>query len=345
MLSMLLSVIISFNCLISPLMVANEVDTISVTNYVRTQMQIRGYDYTQIEKMTPLYSDENVVIGYCYDFDNAYLITNSSGDVVEHSPTANSPYFNSDNTAFYGGPLEYYNVVDNGFVNIATDELVNDFNSVDISSLLSVNYTSMSMDDNISFSSSGYDVKTHRVSGTLRTLDYNEENGCGPLAFAIMLFYYYDYISASYIGPFFENYPEALYDMLLSLYFTPDTNGSYGTSYQSLSSAMNEYFEDRNLSTTAVANNSIKFHTMVNYWIQSNRPVIVGLYDNDGIAGNGNHWNINHWVIAYGLKYYYMDGQHYQTEYIVNDGWGNNNVYITYSTGYMDGCIGFSLNS
>lgn len=50
--------------------------------------------YGEIVSVTNLYNFDDEMVGYCLDFNHAYLIFDINGHVIEHCGSTNSPYYN-----------------------------------------------------------------------------------------------------------------------------------------------------------------------------------------------------------------------------------------------------------
>lgn len=332
------SAVMVFSTLVTPISLNDEITSLDeIPSNIQYEIDIRGYG--KIKNICPLLNSDNTVVAYCYEFDDAYIIFDINGKVLEHSPETNSPYYGNNYTSYYAGPLMYY--VENSndeFVELTSQDIIayDDFVSMFDNVVIEAQYESVVNDNEIAtISARGFNMETYYVDGSLRTLNYNTNGTCGAMAFQIMLYYYDDYISDEYVSLMYETYAQKFHDMLVSTYFP-----ELGTSYTTLCDGIDQYFKDNSISNSSYSvQNKNGFNNFVYYFISSRkRPVIVGLY---GSGESDSSWSIDHWVIAYGIRDYYMDGQQYNREYIVNDGWGHNNVFITYSTDYMDGAIGF----
>ena len=337
-LSVLLSLLISLFSVSSSSVASEEIANIPLSDTVQMQMQLRGY--SDPSGIIPLFDADDEIIAYCYEFDNAYMIVDLVGNVLEHSPDTNSVYYNSNDTAYYGGPLLYFDKVGDNFVDINSNEAVADFECAEVvNELPSYAISKMNVVDEYDVqvaSTSVYQYVVEEISGELRELDCNTDGTCGPVAVAIMLLYYDDYVSDNYVDDFFSSSPEALHDMLVSTYYP-----ELGTDYDSLPEGINSYFENKNIDNgaTVVTNGFDNYiYPKIKY---SSRPVILGLYDAYPSEPDPSPWCINHWVIVHGISDYYYSGDFCYREYIVNNGWGSNDIYIMYSTSYMDGAIGF----
>lgn len=309
------------------------------------QASANFYGYGDVIETKSLFDYYDNLVGYCFDFNNSYVICDTLGNVIEHSPENNSPYFNNSNErAYYGGALIYYTKVNDEFIDLRTSKSIDRYELEKTSAYLirmndqnNLNTFSQNKKNNNSLlSASGFNIETYYAEGTPRTFNFNTvpPGNCGTLATAIMLFYYYDYVCDNYVPSAYVNAPRAFYDYLTYSYFY---NGSGDCN--AIHEGIKSYFKKNNINdiSVPVINN---FDGYLTYKISKcSEPVILGLYGDDEV---GESWRINHWVVAYGYREYFMDGQSYNKEYIVNDGWGHNQVFITYSTEYMDGVVGFS---
>ena len=120
--ALLASMVITFSTVTSSVNVSEDVIETIVPQNIQYEIDIRGYG--EIESIRSLYDSEQNVVGYCYEFDNAYIIFDSEGKVMEHSPETNSPYYNIDDTVYYAGPLMYFAESDNNIIELNSQEIV-----------------------------------------------------------------------------------------------------------------------------------------------------------------------------------------------------------------------------
>lgn len=88
------------------------------------QNEIDFYGYGDVIETKSLFDYDNNLVAYCFDFENAYVICDTLGNVIEHSPENNSPYFNSNERAYYGGALIYYTKVNDEFIDLRTGNFI-----------------------------------------------------------------------------------------------------------------------------------------------------------------------------------------------------------------------------
>ena len=261
---------------------------------------------------------------------------------MEHSPETNSPYYNTDDTAYYAGPLMYFAEDGNDIVELNSQKVVSveEFDALYNNITVEAQYERPVVNNGevSTMSTTGFNMETYYIDGILQNLTYNNEElqCCGPLAFATLLLWYDEYVADKYLSDFFASTPQALFQMLITVYFPEHT-----TTYETLCEGMESYFTDYSINDSAFSvEPPSNFNNFVFYTISSRkRPVIIGLYES---LASSSQWSQEHWIMAYGIRDYYMDGQYYNREYIVNDGYGNAQVFITYSTDYMDGAISFN---
>lgn len=333
--SMMISLVVVVNVAMSSTYILasaeNNVYSQLPCNY-QEQMEIRGY--SNPTSVIPLFDQNDNIVAYCFDFNNSYMIINLNGVVLEHSPEICSPYYGISGKAYYGGYLSYYYKSDNVFVNLYTLEKTNSITvssvvnatSVDYTQAISYNNTSEVATPNID---TGYVTET--IAGELKTLNYNNNNACGPLAVEIMLLYYDQYVNDSFVTSSMAQNTRDFFDYLIKAYFP-----TYLTTDSQLVSGLNKYLNDARLDYKANYL-SFAFDMFVQSVMKNKRkPLILRLYKN---PNSSSTWSIDHWVIISGLRYYYYQGKLASYEYRVNDGWGHNNVYIMYSTDYMEGVI------
>lgn len=309
---------------------------------ITVQILVEQNAWGEVKCQTPLYGANHGIIGYCLDFDNSYLIYDISGNVIEFSSEFNSPFFEFEGVAYYGGPLLYCEKVNDNFVNLVTHEniTVDSFSQIE-SQRANSSDESLSMKNSIRTMSATptYTEQNVRTTGTPRALDCNVNGTCSQVACAIMLVYYHDYISTKYTTDFFASYPEALHDFLISKYLKY-YDGSYGQSYKDIKSGIDQYFKDNNIA------NSVNYTIFEDVYAYSyyknslcNQPLILGLYENEE---SSSYWSMDHWVVEYGYKDILADGKRVSRYYLINDGYGRNGVYMLYDEAYVSGAVGFS---
>ena len=117
------SAVIAFSTMTTTVTVENSIiETTSngaqITQEIQYEIDIRGYG--EVESIRSLFDSEQKVVAYCYEFDNAYMIFDVNGKVMEHSPETNSPYYNTNDMAYYAGPLMYFSERDSNIIELNT---------------------------------------------------------------------------------------------------------------------------------------------------------------------------------------------------------------------------------
>lgn len=194
----------------------------AIPNNVQYEIDVCGYG--EVICKEPLYNYQNEIIAYCIEFNNAYLIFDVNGNVMEHSPETNSPFYNLNKTAYYGGPLVYcYKDDSNNFIKITDGEIVSNsflvksedfFSNREIESASSI--------ENVTRYSTGYNVETYYTDYAPYCLDCNTDGTCGVVAATILFMYYHQYIHNGFANAYFMNSPVSFHNYLLNNYL-PET--------------------------------------------------------------------------------------------------------------------------
>ncbi|NLZ45353.1 MAG: hypothetical protein GX896_01535 [Clostridiales bacterium] len=311
---------------------ASNVDELPLSAQVSKTISYNNYGNV-LEKLSLLNSN-NQIIAYCLNFEKAYLIYDINGNVIEHCGEAQSIY-NASNNCYYGGPLQYFEKANGAYINLNSQSAVPEEHFTELS-----NNFSESRKNITTFDYSPYyaeTTKTFYTSGTPRTLNYNTKGTCGSLAATILLFYYHDYVYSPYVASGLVNSPRALHNVLIPLIEIGGVAGN-GSSYTTLKNGINKYLSSVNLtqSATIIAKANVSSYGFTKIY-NSNKPFILGLYS----GSSSSTWAIDHWVVAYGVRSHYInDSLLTSREFIVNNGWGSNNVFITYNSSYIDGAVG-----
>lgn len=296
--------------------------------------KILGLD--TLSEVRPLYAPDEALIAYCADGDDEYLIYDLEGEVIEYSDCTSSRYskISDSKIVYYGGPLSYYIKDDNDFVDLTSSQVltIDDFYSTDeVNNQLLQNEGSIvqtQLFSNVSTQandSSPTDIRNY-VDGELEPLKYNNDGSCGQLAAAIELLY----LEASYaigVNSYLFRNPYYFYCDLKNV--IPHASGSYGTTYSQLTNGINTYASKNKLSVSASYTKS-SFFAKYKTNILNDIPSIIGL---TGHSRYGDHW-----VVGYGTREVYYQGNLASQGFIVNDGWGSNNIIIALNQ-YVDGVI------
>lgn len=251
---------------------------------------------------------------------NGYIIVNIDDmSIAELSFDSANPFTEYAN-AIYNGPLEYY-YSENGVIKKIRNNVIVNSSALNYYSNRNTITQSENSANYFSYPASLNIVVEKYLTGTLQTW-YIGGGNCGSIAAAICMRYYYDYVSTNYVASNNTSMNSLISTM-------QDFVGTGGTSYSSMVSGLNSYFNARNISNTALRNTTFSF-SRVKQSIRANRPIIVGT--------SGHETYGNHWVIAHGYYESRVDGNYL----IVNNGWGSNNIWIESNTTTLDGSIYFA---
>lgn len=276
-----------------------------------------------ISDCEPLYASDETVIGFLYKLlPKGYAIVLCDGQIAEFSLESNSAVLTEVEKIYYSGPLSYYAKNKGVYVDLKTNKQVPYENIVVAEEIFFNKVTQIS--STLSVNSKPKDANSPRIEiidsdykTTYNPATYNNSNNsCGPIACAILLKYYDDYVNGNILSAYYNttsgsrliNYFQGIVD--------PQESGS---DYNDVVNGINSYMDSIGLRSTYGANKDYTL-TFEEYKtkIRRNRPVIIGTH--------GHALYEDHWVVGYG---YFMSNP--ATYVIVNDGWGSNNVRINFN--------------
>lgn len=344
-----------------------------------TRLQLLDDFAVDTDSITPLFNGEEELIGFYYQgTKGGYAILDVEGNIVEYCYDDEIEDFNDTDVGFYGGPGEYFvegedsdELVDVNTGDIiekeecdlfevekedeelvTQDELMEEGEINDISVDCRKNSVTIKFPDSTKYEngSSTYTASAYQklslkerknLSHDTRFFCYNTDGTCGSTASAIFTYYYYDYVSKSYINNkkyigTTDKYQKALVNNFKTLL----GDDGKGTTYSDLKSGVNKYLSSvgkgKNFDYVTKKNVATTPYAKIKSKIDSGRPCIVGL-SKDPIYGD-------HWVVGVGyLKYTGTKSNgrsNGDLNFIkVNNGWFKNKsssiVYVNY--GYVDG--------
>lgn len=254
---------------------------------------------------------------------SGYIIVNIKDLTVPELSFENSnPYDNVINPV-YNGALSYHSKVGDEFVSLKDHSRFRreQFKSVYSKEEITNKKELINSLENALSNQLRYVNVERYINGSLKTW-YISGGHCGSIASAICMRYYYDYVSTNYV-PSGSTGQNALIDLMQQYV------GSGGTNYSDLDSGLDDYFNARNVNNSANAITGFSF-SRVKTQINRSRPIIIGTTNHPTFG--------EHWIIGHGYFTSPVDGDYV----IVNNGWGNNNVWIEPSTTYLDGTIHFT---
>lgn len=290
-----------------------------------------GTSYT----VRDLYSYDGSLTATCLEFESCgYLIYDTNSVVIEFSETASSPYYDCDQICYYAGPLSYYVKANNGkYEDINSNELLFDYEFENMSECyeekigtIDNEYETYSL---YSDNSSNHQMFTvGELPHSTRLLDYNNSGACGSLAATIMMCYYHDYINSNYLYSKYSDNDYNLYQFLIDYIETSysegggETTGSniYSLAY-GLQAAMPKISSRSNVNVTYQKDAYDNIWSRVTAQIVAKKtPSCLSIHSHP-IYGN-------HWVVAIGSTQLIVNGSVSHKYFVVNDGWGNNNIKI-----------------
>lgn len=253
---------------------------------------------------------------------NGYIIVNLKDlTIPELSFESPNPYLKIENPV-YNGALGYYSRRGDAFIsvkdNVSFD--INQFSEIySKSEIANKNDLVQSLEYSSQNQLRHVNIEQY-ITGSLKTW-YISGGHCGSIAGAICMRYYYDYVDTDYVPS-----NSTSQDDLIAL--MQQHVGSGGTNYTDMVDGLNDYLGTRAVNNSASRTNSFSF-SRVKTQVNNSRPIIIGT-SNHPVYGN-------HWIVGHGYFTSPVDGDYV----IVNNGWGDNNVWIEPSTTYLDGTIYF----
>lgn len=271
----------------------------------------------------PLYSIGNKIISYYYELNpSGYCIIDSFGNIIECAFNKRKEIPNEK--IFYLSPTVLCSQENNNYINIENKAVEKVNGETDFGNKINIigqkykqTFTSKISNNDIKRIAARANYNT--ISGSCRTYSYNPDGRCGSTASAILLMYYNDNIDDYMVLSSYEtNDGVSLINLLVPHIEGDDPEN--GSNTGEVVSGLNWYlrWKGRSGYYVATSSTSITYSTYMSI-IDSGRPAIIDL---NSAPNYGEHW-----VVGYGYQKYPRSDRTY-AYYIVNDGWGENGVYI-----------------
>lgn len=278
-----------------------------------------------ISDCEPLYGFDETVIGFLYELSpKGYVTILCDGQITEFSLEDNFNNLAKEEKIYYSGPLSYYIKSQDSCVDLKTNKQVsrNDIIAAEESFLnkaAQISSETLSSIETKSIVSPRIEIIDSDYKTTYTPATYsNSNNNCGPIACAILLKYYDDYVNGNILSAYYNTSNGSRLINYFQNIIDPEVVN--GASYIEIADAINTYIDSVGLRSTygAWMDYTLTFQEY-KVKVERNRPVIIGV--------NGTHALYDdHWVVGYG---YFMSNP--ATYVIVNDGWGSNNVRINFN--------------
>lgn len=306
------------------------------------ELIVKDTDMGEVLKKHDLLNSENELVAYCLDFEHGYVIYDEFDNIIEYSPTAESPYKSLDDSTYYAGPLQYFEKEQEDFVDIRSNRKISDADFEIISqrfaeqSQQELQVTETNDVYGISLLATGtyYD---NVLSHAPRRLNYNTEGTCGSLAAAILLCYYHDYIDSKYLKQEYSNNPKELHqDLINHIEIHGEMGALKGSNMSSLRSGLHfaiplvSHFKTKEIDVLTDTSSYLSIWNHAYYLTNNVKiPYILSIQ---------NHPQYKyHWVVGYGTSQFRNGTSVLNRFYIVNDGWGKNDIRIAY--GFCNGMV------
>lgn len=306
---LILSVVVVFVMILSPAVVhaSSDIGTFTVNK----------------QEVIDLHDSDGNVIAYYYQLNpSGYVIVRSdNGEMIEYSKE-DSVYFTDSNAYYYyGGPLQYYKndiILRVGYIrHIPSNQVVplTDVSplvrgpeadapgTININNFLAIEQKATGS-DSISYPTVKY--------------DYNPDNRCGAVAGAIVLKYYDQHKSNSYIPSSLESADgKVLINKLVSIMGKETTPTELKNG---LSTYLKQFYKPISVRSTTYS-----WGDRIKEIIGKNYPCILQIISHPKYK--------NHWVVVTGYNFTSSNSG----TYTVNDGWGDTGIKINSS--YTRACV------
>lgn len=261
---------------------------------------------TKIECSIFLFDANHEIVGKCFFLEpKGYIVIGNNSVVAEAAFTdtksAQELKANSGKKIYYADSLSYLTKSSTTitYTDILSEQQIGitDAAMMQATSITANSAVDVANATAFSFEPSALPV-TYYTDGTPRARrDYNPAYHCGPLAAAIMLAYYTDYVNSSVVPSWYMTTNGRELTELLTPWIIAE--GKEGSNAEEVTADLNTYFRWRGISdryTAIFGWGNDKNSTIVDHLINGRMPVIVSL-NNAPIYGN-------HFVVAYGARLY-----------------------------------------
>lgn len=251
-----------------------------------------------------------------------YIILNINDFTVPELSLVTKSPFDKNDINYYNGPFQYYKLDDKKIISVQTNKTLD---LKKIGAVYDKSNNKKKIDDELSKLKNvsllrAVDVEKY-IPGSLSQW-YIGGGHCGSIASAIVMKYYDTYINGNYVLSSYQNQ-----NALISL--MQQYVGAGGTGYSNLVNGLNRYMSSRGVGNSCARTNGFNFG-MVARSINMKRPAIVGTVNHSTFG--------DHWIIAHGYFQSAVNGNYV----IVNNGWGQNNVWVRENYTNLDGVIYFA---
>lgn len=312
----------------------------SVVKASETSSSMINIDYSTKET---LYNYNDEVCAYYYkNCQKGYAIVDAlNNELIEFSENNDDTNITEcEGKKYYFGIFEYYEKKNNKYRSNVNNKLINSLKA----KIISEDYEEVRKQassgkflDGTKYSEPIGKVKLSSKKSlpyTTIAVDNNKSGTCGSTATTILLLYYYDHISKSYVSKSNRTNYDYLTNDLKSCI---EPKGG-GTTYSTLKKGINKYLGSMGLKKNCdyITNMNVLSSpfTKIKSYINNKKPCIVGLKQSTPKYKA-------HWVVATGYATYnhiQPDSTYTYAKFVqVNDGWGNKGVWINYK--YTDGVV------
>ncbi len=271
------------------------------------------------EKTMPLNdSDQNPRYYYIPFAHGGYLIYDLTEDLIcEFSLSKENEYSFSNNDYIYSGPLSLFEITEDGFIDVKSNEVFTDTDNF-IMRVKSIETRELESKQSIRSDKSVRRIMNayNTISGTVPSYSYNPDGRCGAVAAAMLVRWYDIYRNGRYVPSSLESSDGV---SLINHLWNKMKNSSYAGAYSgTVSTEMMNFIGSQGLSHSG---------GLDGYTDEYTDEYVIGRVDSYGTPYILNLFNhptySNHFVTGYGYR---SNSTGFYT--IVNDGWGNRKMEV-----------------
>jgi hypothetical protein len=291
----------------------------NLTNSVLEKLNSQQSGISIAEKKI-LYDKDDNIFAFAYSLlPEGYAIVSHTGEFLEVSFEGPSPYLGIENQSYYFGYLNYFKRSGKELIHCFTDDIITN------SELSSGSYSTHIPSNQLS-------GINYVLPGTPARLTAISSKACTVTGIAILLNYHHRYFTGNFY-PVGVTTATGLRDYLINNKFVFGNGGLYlssaitthiknSVSYKGLRSFLSSV---PNVTNKVLYLGSYSLSNTINVIHGEGRPILIDI----NTSALNPEKTSRHVVFAYGLGY---DAQLSPAQFIiVNDGWGNNNVWVNSS--------------
>lgn len=259
-------------------------------------------------------SDQNPRYYYIPFAQGGYLIYDLTDDLIcEFSLSKENEYSFSNNDYIYSGPLSLFEITEDGFVDVKSNEVFTDTDNF-IMRVKSIETRELESKQSIRSDKSVRRIMNayNTISGTVPSYSYNPDGRCGAVAAAMLVRWYDIYRNGRYVPSSLESSDGI---SLIKHLWNKMKNSSYAGAYSgTVSTEMMNFIGSQGLSHSGGLDGYTNEY-VIGRVDSYGTPYILNLFNHPTYS--------NHFVTGYGYR---SNSTGFYT--IVNDDWGNRKMEV-----------------